>query len=99
MSTTAPALEAQTFTISEEIFVRASLDEAFASLVANLGRLNETPDGKPLPMVLETHPGGRWYRDRLSRQADRCLERAMAARSRRSDRPPLRAGIPAGRNR
>ena len=28
-----------------------------------MGRLNETPDGTPLPMVLEPHPGGRWYRD------------------------------------
>src|SRR5262245_33793640 len=28
-----------------------------------MGRLNETPDGKPLPLVLETWPGGRWYRD------------------------------------
>jgi uncharacterized protein YndB with AHSA1/START domain len=25
--------------------------------------LNETPDGKPLPMRLEPHPGGRWFRD------------------------------------
>ena len=28
-----------------------------------MGRLNETPEGTPLPMMLETHPGGRWYRD------------------------------------
>lgn len=28
-----------------------------------MGRLNETPDGKPLPMLLEPHPGGRWFRD------------------------------------
>jgi hypothetical protein len=28
-----------------------------------MGRLNQTPDGKPLPMVLEPHPGGRWYRE------------------------------------
>ena len=31
--------------------------------MAQMGRLNETPDGKPLPMVLEPRPGGRWYRD------------------------------------
>jgi hypothetical protein len=61
MTTTAPV--AETFTVSEEIHVRASLDDTFASLVAQMGRLNETPDGKPLPMVLETRPGGRWYRD------------------------------------
>jgi hypothetical protein len=63
MTTTASALEIQTFTITEQIAVRASLDQTFASLVAQMGRLNETPDGSPLPMVLEAHPGGRWYRD------------------------------------
>jgi hypothetical protein len=63
MSTTAPALETQTFTITEEIAVRASLEQTFASLVAQMGRLNELPDGTPLPMILETHPGGQWYRD------------------------------------
>ena len=51
------------FTIKEEILVRASLDKTFASLIAQMGRLNETPDGKPLPMMLEPRPGGRWYRD------------------------------------
>ena len=63
MTTTAPALENQTFTITEEITVRASLEQTFASLVAQMGRLNETPDGAPLPMILEPYPGGRWYRD------------------------------------
>ena len=63
MTTTAPALEAQTFTVTEEIHVRASLQRTFDSLLANMGRLNESPDGSPLPMVLEPHPGGRWYRE------------------------------------
>ncbi len=61
--TTTMAPANQTFTIKEEILVRATLDATFASLVANMGRLNETPDGKPLPMVLEPRPGGRWFRD------------------------------------
>ena len=51
------------FTIKEEILVRASLEKTFASLIAQMGRLNETPDGKPLPMILEARPGGRWYRE------------------------------------
>jgi uncharacterized protein YndB with AHSA1/START domain len=51
------------FTITEEILVRASLEKTFASLITQMGRLNETPDGKPLPMVLEARPGGRWYRE------------------------------------
>jgi uncharacterized protein YndB with AHSA1/START domain len=63
MSTTALASEKPTLTVTEEIAVRASLEQTFASLVAQMGRLNETPDGKPLPMVLEPRPGGRWYRD------------------------------------
>lgn len=63
MTTTAPALESRTFTITEEITVRASPERTFASLVAQMGRLNETPDGAPLPMILEPYPGGRWYRD------------------------------------
>ena len=62
-TTTAPVVEGQTFTITEEIAVNASLEQTFASLVANMGRLNETPDGAPLPMVLELRPGGRWYRE------------------------------------
>jgi hypothetical protein len=62
MTTTAP-FEPQTLTIREEITVRASLEQTFASLVAQMGRLNETPDGVPLPMILEPFPGGRWYRE------------------------------------
>ena len=61
MTTMAPVTE--TFTITEEIMVRASLDQTFVSLIAQMGRLNETPDGKPLPMMLEPRPGGRWYRE------------------------------------
>lgn len=63
MTTTAPVLENQTFTISEAIAVRASLDQTFASLLEQMGRLNQAPDGTPLPMVLEPYPGGRWFRD------------------------------------
>ena len=63
MTTTATDLEKQTFVLTEKIEVRASLEQTFASLLANMGRLNETPDGRPLPMVLEPRPGGRWYRD------------------------------------
>jgi hypothetical protein len=61
--TTTMAPVNQTFTITEEIPVRATLETTFASLIAHLGRLNETPEGKPLPMVLEPHPGGRWFRE------------------------------------
>ena len=63
MTTAAPVHENQTFAITEDITVRASLEQTFASLVAQMGRLNEAPDGTPLPMILEPRPGGRWYRD------------------------------------
>ncbi len=63
MSATAPATDAPTFVITDEITVEAPIDTTFNSLIVQLGRQNETPDGKPLPMVLEPRPGGRWYRD------------------------------------
>jgi hypothetical protein len=63
MTTTAQAVDQPTFTITEEILVRASMETTFESLIAHLGRLNETPDGRPLTMILEARPGGRWYRD------------------------------------
>ena len=63
MTTTIPTLETQTFTITEEIAVSASVEQTFASLLAQIGRLNEAPDGTPLPMILEPYPGGRWFRD------------------------------------
>jgi hypothetical protein len=53
----------ETFVIKEEILVRAPLEKTFASLLANMGPLNQTPDGRPLPMVIEPRPGGRWFRD------------------------------------
>lgn len=63
MTTTLSGSEHASFAITEEIQVGASLEATFASLLALMGRLNETPDGKPLPMVIEPRPGGRWYRD------------------------------------
>jgi len=61
MTTTAIANE--TFTIREEIHVRATLEKTFASLLVEMGPRNQTTDGTPLPMVLEPRPGGRWFRD------------------------------------
>ncbi len=63
MTTTTAPLDTQTFTITEEIAVRASIERTFESLLAQMGRYNVTPDGAPLPMVIEPFPGGRWYRE------------------------------------
>jgi hypothetical protein len=60
---TTAALANETFTIKEEIHVRASLEKTFASLLEEMGTRNQTPDGTPLPMVIEPRPGGRWFRD------------------------------------
>ena len=61
MTTTAPFVD--TFTITDEIHVRASMATTFNSIITQLGEGNETPDGKSMQMRLEPQPGGRWYRD------------------------------------
>ena len=63
MTLTAPSLDSLTLNVNEDVRVRASLDATFDSILAQMGRLNETRDGTPFPMVLEAWPGGRWYRD------------------------------------
>jgi len=63
MISTATRIEDLTLNVTEEIRVRASLDATFAALLEQLGPLNDTPDGKPMPLKLEAWPGGRWYRD------------------------------------
>jgi uncharacterized protein YndB with AHSA1/START domain len=60
---TAPTTESLTLEVTQEIHVRASIETTFASVLAQMGRLNETPDGKPFPMTIEPWPGGRWFRD------------------------------------
>jgi len=61
--TTTLAPVSPTLTITEEILVRATLETTFASLLEQIGPLNDNGDGKPMPMVIEARPGGRWYRD------------------------------------
>ena len=63
MTTTAPATDTPTLVITEEIVVKASIETTFNSLLVQMGRQNETPDGNPLPMIIEPRPGGRWFRD------------------------------------
>lgn len=63
MVAVAPALENLTLSVSQEMHVRSSLSATFAALLEQMGRMNETPDGRPLPMVIEPWPGGRWFRD------------------------------------
>jgi hypothetical protein len=59
----APELSNLTLNITQDIQVRSSLSAAFAAILEQLGPANEGPDGKPMPMVIEPWPGGRWFRD------------------------------------
>ena len=63
VATTAPTLENLILNLSHEITVRASLDVTFDSLLEQMGPGSENAEGKPMPMVLEAWPGGRWFRD------------------------------------
>ena len=53
----------QTLDIAKEETIAASIDIVFESVLEQMGPFCETPDGTPLPMVLEPWPGGRWFRD------------------------------------
>jgi hypothetical protein len=59
----AAKIEDLTLNVTQEIHVRAPLDAAFAALLEQLGPGGDTPEGQPLPLILEAWPGGRWYRD------------------------------------
>jgi hypothetical protein len=63
MITTEAKSEDLTLNITEEIHVRAPLDVTFATLLEQLGPLNEVAGDKPLPMKIEPWPAGRWYRN------------------------------------
>lgn len=63
MGSTAVGIEGLTLTVTQEIHVKASLENTFAALLEQLGPHNETAEGQPMPMKIEAWPGGRWYRD------------------------------------
>ena len=57
------SVEDLTVHITEDIHVKAGLEDTFAALLEQIGEGNTTPDGTAMPMKLEARPGGRWYRD------------------------------------
>jgi hypothetical protein len=63
MTAIAPTIDNLSFVITDEIHVRAPLAATFAALLEELGPSNEGENGRPMPMVLEPWPGGRWFRD------------------------------------
>ena len=50
------------FEIRKEERIAAPIEIVFETILEQMGPLNSTPE-KPMPMVLEAWPGGRWYRD------------------------------------
>jgi hypothetical protein len=60
---TGAGIESLTLVVSQEIHVRASLEDTFAALLEQIGPENDTPEGKAMPMTIEAWPGGRWFRD------------------------------------
>ena len=56
-------IESLTLVVTQEIHVRASLEDTFEALLEQIGPENDTPEGKAMPMKIEAWPGGRWFRD------------------------------------
>ena len=56
-------MEELTLEISQTVEINAAIGDAYAALIRRLTTENSTPDNKPMPMVLEEWPGGRWFRD------------------------------------
>ena len=52
----------QAFEIIKEEEIACPIEIVFETILEQMGPLNSTPE-KPMPMVLEAWPGGRWYRD------------------------------------
>jgi uncharacterized protein YndB with AHSA1/START domain len=50
------------FEIIKEEEIAAPIDIVFETILEQMTDLGGTPD-KPMPMKLEAHPGGRWFRD------------------------------------
>src|SRR6201992_999152 len=52
----------QAFEIIKQEKISAPIEIVFETILEQMGPMNSTPE-KPMPMVLEAWPGGRWYRD------------------------------------
>ena len=58
-----PETQDLTLDVSETIEINAAIGDAYMALIRRLTDESSTPDNKPMPMVLEEWPGGRWFRD------------------------------------
>jgi len=60
---TVPKVEDLTLSITDEIHVKATPAATFEALLEELGPGMMGGEDRPMPMKIETWPGGRWYRD------------------------------------
>jgi hypothetical protein len=51
------------FDLSQSVEIHAAIGDTYRALIRRLSVENSTPDNRPMPMVLEEWPGGRWFRD------------------------------------
>ncbi len=58
-----PESQDLTLDVSQSIEIDAAIGDAYKALIRRLTDESSTPDNKPMPMVLEEWPGGRWFRD------------------------------------
>jgi hypothetical protein len=63
MATNIAEQDLRTINVLKEIEIAAPSEIAFEAVLEELGPASEMPGGKPMPMVIEPWPGGRWYRD------------------------------------
>jgi uncharacterized protein YndB with AHSA1/START domain len=63
MAMTTAEQTVQSINIVKEIDINAPIEIAFEALLEELGPANVMGGNKPMPMVIEARPGGRWYRD------------------------------------
>jgi hypothetical protein len=49
--------------VSQSIEIQAPVGDAYAAIIRRLTHESTTPDNRPMPMILEEWPGGRWFRD------------------------------------
>ena len=56
------------FDLNQAVEIEAPIGDAYQSLIRRLTEESTTPDNKPMPMVLEQWPGGRWFRDLGNKQ-------------------------------
>jgi hypothetical protein len=55
-------LEELTLDISQELEIKAAPGAVYRGMITQLGQIMGA-DGKPMSLVLEEWPGGRWFRD------------------------------------